>query len=155
MSLSRLLVANRGEIAVRILRAAADLGLRTVTVFSEDDATSLHTRQADEARPLRGIGAAAYLDADQIIANARESGCDAIHPGYGFLSESAAFARRCAESGVTFVGPRPEILDLFGDKTRARASRSGFECRCCPAHLARQALRMRGRSSRPSARAVR
>jgi acetyl/propionyl-CoA carboxylase alpha subunit/acetyl-CoA carboxylase carboxyltransferase component len=121
MSLSCLLVANRGEIAVRILRAAAELGIGTVTVFSEDDATSLHTRKADDARPLRGTGATAYLDADQMIAMARETGCDAIHPGYGFLSESAAFARRCAESGITFVGPRPEILDLFGDKTRARA----------------------------------
>ncbi|HKN00479.1 MAG TPA: carboxyl transferase domain-containing protein [Candidatus Binataceae bacterium] len=116
-----LLVANRGEIAIRVMRAAAELDIPTVAIFSEDDAPSLHTRKADEARALRGKGAAAYLDIEQIIAAAKQAGCDAIHPGYGFLSENAAFARRCAEEGITFVGPRPEILDLFGDKIRARA----------------------------------
>ena len=115
-----LLVANRGEIAIRIMRAAAELGIRTVAVFSEDDARSLHTRKADEARALTGIGAAAYLDIEQIVAVAKAAGCDAIHPGYGFLSENASFARRAAEAGVTFVGPRPEMLELFGDKVRAR-----------------------------------
>ncbi len=115
-----LLVANRGEIAIRIMRAAAELGIRTVAVFSEDDARSLHTRKADEARALTGIGAAAYLDIGQIVAIAKAAGCDAIHPGYGFLSENAGFARRAAEEGVKFVGPRPEVLELFGDKVRAR-----------------------------------
>jgi acetyl/propionyl-CoA carboxylase alpha subunit/acetyl-CoA carboxylase carboxyltransferase component len=119
---SCLLVANRGEIAVRILRAAAERGMRTVSIYSEDDAQSLHTLQADEARPLRGAGAPAYLDGEQILAVAREAGCDAIHPGYGFLSENAAFARRCAESEIAFVGPRVEILELFGDKVQARAA---------------------------------
>ena len=117
---TNLLVANRGEIAIRIMRAAAELGIRTLAIFSEDDATSLHTRKADEARPLRGAGAAAYLDLDQIIALAKAAGCDAIHPGYGFLSENAKFAHRCAEEGIKFVGPRPEILKLFGDKVQAR-----------------------------------
>jgi pyruvate carboxylase len=115
-----LLIANRGEIAIRIMRAAAELGIRTVAVFSEDDAHSLHTRKADEARPLRGVGTAPYLDIDQIVAVAKEAGCGAVHPGYGFLSENAGFARRCADAGLTFVGPRPEILELFGDKVQAR-----------------------------------
>src|SRR5271155_5296368 len=116
-----LLIANRGEIAIRVIRAAAELGIRTVAVFSTDDAHSLHTRKADETRPLRGTGPAAYLDGEQLIAAARAARCDAIHPGYGFLSEHAAFARHCAAQGITFVGPRPEILELFGDKPRARA----------------------------------
>src|SRR5579863_2872874 len=116
-----LLVANRGEIAIRIMRAAAELGIRTVAAFSEDDARSLHIRKADEARALAGTGAAAYLDVEQIVAIARAAGCDAIHPGYGFLSENAHFARRAAEEGIRFVGPRPEVLELFGDKVSARA----------------------------------
>ena len=120
MSLKSLLIANRGEIAIRIVRAAAELGIRTVAIFSEDDMQSLHTRKADEARPLLGRGAAAYLDIEQIVAVAKQAGCDAIHPGYGFLSENAEFARRCAEAGVTFVGPQVETLALFGDKGQAR-----------------------------------
>lgn len=120
MSFSGLLIANRGEIAIRIARAAADLGIRSVAVFSEDDAASLHTRVADEAHPLSGIGARAYLDIEAIIQAAEETGCDAVHPGYGFLSEQAEFARRCGEQGITFVGPKVEHLSLFGDKARAR-----------------------------------
>ena len=120
MKLKRLLIANRGEIAIRIMRAAAELGIQTVAVFSEDDANSLHTRKAHEARPLRGAGVAAYLNGEQLLAVAKEASCDAIHPGYGFLSENAGFARRCAEQGITFVGPRAEILELFGDKGQAR-----------------------------------
>jgi len=120
MTPNSLLIANRGEIAIRIIRAAAEMGIRTVTVFADDDSASLHTRKADEARRLSGAGAAAYLDAEQIIALAKEAGCDAIHPGYGFLSENAGFARRCASEGITFVGPRAEILELFGDKVQAR-----------------------------------
>jgi acetyl/propionyl-CoA carboxylase alpha subunit/acetyl-CoA carboxylase carboxyltransferase component len=120
MSFANLLVANRGEIAIRIMRAAGELGIRTVAVFSEDDARSLHTRKADRAHPLRGKGAGAYLDLEQIIEAAKTLGCDAIHPGYGFLSENAAFARQCGEEGITFVGPPAAILDLFGDKVQAR-----------------------------------
>ena len=78
------------------------MGIRTVAIFPDDDAASLHTRKADEARRLNGAGAAAYLDGEQIIALARDAGCDAIHPGYGFLSENAGFARRCASEGITF-----------------------------------------------------
>jgi acetyl/propionyl-CoA carboxylase alpha subunit/acetyl-CoA carboxylase carboxyltransferase component len=121
VKLKRLLIANRGEIAIRIMRAAAELDIQTVAVFSEDDAQSLHTRKADEARPLRGTGVAAYLNGEQLLAVAKATECDAIHPGYGFLSENAEFARRCADAGVTFVGPRAEILELFGDKGQARA----------------------------------
>jgi acetyl/propionyl-CoA carboxylase alpha subunit len=119
--LKTLLIANRGEIAIRIARSAAEMGIATVAIFSEDDAQSLHTRKADKAVGLRGSGVAAYLDAAQIVALAREAGCDAIHPGYGFLSENGDFARACAAAGIIFVGPAPETLDLFGDKTKARA----------------------------------
>ncbi|MDQ8727444.1 carboxyl transferase domain-containing protein [Bradyrhizobium sp. LHD-71] len=116
-----LLIANRGEIAIRIARAAADQKIRTVGIFSEDDTASLHATRCDDARALQGIGPKAYLDSSQIISVAKDAGCDAIHPGYGFLSESAAFAAACAEAGLVFVGPRPDTLALFGDKTRARA----------------------------------
>ncbi|MCW5891206.1 MAG: ATP-grasp domain-containing protein [bacterium] len=116
----RLLVANRGEIAVRVLRAAAELAWPTVAVFSEDDARALHVRRADVARPLRGAGPTAYLDAAQLIGIARETGCDLVHPGYGFLSERADFAEACRDAGLGFVGPRPETLALLGDKTAAR-----------------------------------
>jgi len=117
----KLLVANRGEIATRIFRAAAELGLPSVAVYPADDAASLHTRKADEAVQLPGRGVAAYLDGAAIIQAAKDAGATAIHPGYGFLSENADFARACAEGGITFVGPSPESLELFGDKHAARA----------------------------------
>jgi len=116
-----LLIANRGEIAIRVMRAAAELGWRSVAVYSQDDDRSLHRLRADEAVALSGVGAAAYLDVDALLETARATGCDAIHPGYGFLSENAGFARRCAEAGIRFVGPQPEALALFGDKAEARA----------------------------------
>ncbi|MBI5277648.1 MAG: carbamoyl-phosphate synthase large subunit [Burkholderiales bacterium] len=116
----KVLVANRGEVAVRIARAAAELGIASVGIHSTDDAGSVHWRRCDEAVPLPGAGAAAYLDMEAVIAAALARGCDAVHPGYGFLSENAAFARRCAEAGLAFIGPRPEVLDLLGDKAQAR-----------------------------------
>lgn len=119
--MKKLLIANRGEIAIRIARTAAEMGIETLAVYSGDDAASLHIRKADQARQLTGTGPAAYLDVKEIIAAAREGGCDAVHPGYGFLSENAAFARACAEAGLIFIGPSPETLELFGDKGRARA----------------------------------
>lgn len=118
----KLLVANRGEIAIRILRGAAELDIPTVAVYSRDDAQSLHTGKADEAYELDGIGPAGYLDVDAILAIARQSGADAIHPGYGFLSENADFARRCEAEGITFIGPTADNIELFGDKARARQS---------------------------------
>lgn len=121
MPFTSLLIANRGEIAIRIAQACADLGIRSIAVFAEDDGASLHTRKADLAVALKGRGVPAYLDMDQLIAIAREQGCTAIHPGYGFLAENAEFARRCQAAGLTFVGPAPEVLELFGDKAAARA----------------------------------
>ena len=122
MSVTKLLIANRGEIAIRIARAAADMGLPTVAVYSEDDSRSLHLRVADESRALPGQGSAAYLNAGAVIAAATATGCDAIHPGYGFLAERGDFARMCAEAGLTFVGPDVAHLELFGDKARARTA---------------------------------
>ena len=122
MSFNGILVANRGEIAIRITRAVQDLGIRAVAVHSEDDALSLHTQIADEKIQLEGMGAAAYLNMEGIIAAAQGSGCDAIHPGYGFLSEQEAFANLCADAGIKFIGPSAAHLSLFGDKARARAA---------------------------------
>jgi acetyl/propionyl-CoA carboxylase alpha subunit len=121
MSFKSILIANRGEIAIRIARAAADLGIRSVAVYSDDDASSLHVRLADEARPLGASGVAAYLDIARVIAAAKAANCDAIHPGYGFLSENAEFALACAAAGITFIGPSADVLAVFGDKARARA----------------------------------
>ena len=122
MSFNAILIANRGEIAIRIARAAADLGIRSVAVYSEDDSASLHTRVADESVALAGIGARAYLDMAALIRVAQDTDCDAIHPGYGFLSEQADFAALCADAGITFIGPQVRHLTLFGDKASARAA---------------------------------
>ncbi|MFL1486268.1 carboxyl transferase domain-containing protein [Marinobacter sp. LN3S78] len=120
MNFNKLLIANRGEIAVRIARAAGEMGLACVAVYSEDDSASLHVSHADQAVQLPGKGANAYLDIDGIIAAAKEAGADALHPGYGFLSENTELARRCADQGITFIGPDPDTLALLGDKAAAR-----------------------------------
>jgi acetyl/propionyl-CoA carboxylase alpha subunit len=117
----KILIANRGEIAVRLARALRDLGLASVAVYAKDDAAALHARLADVAIALAATGPSAYLDATALIAIAREQGCDAVHPGYGFLSERADFAQACADAGLRFIGPAPGQLSLFGDKARARA----------------------------------
>ena len=118
----KLLAANRSEIAIRIFRAGTELDLRTVAIYAQQDRFCLHRFKADEAYLIgEGKGpVAAYLDIESIVAVAREKGVDAIHPGYGFLSENASFARACAKAGIAFVGPRPELLDMMGDKTAAR-----------------------------------
>ncbi len=121
MNISRLLIANRGEIAIRIAATAAELAIETVTVYPDDDATSLHRQRGDRQVRIDGTGAAAYLDASQIIKVAQEESCDAIHPGYGFLSENAEFARQCEAANITFVGPNTQTLALFSDKASARS----------------------------------
>ncbi|OWU85519.1 carbamoyl-phosphate synthase large subunit [Oceanicola sp. 22II-s10i] len=118
--IKRLLIANRGEIALRIARTAADMGVETVAVHPEDDAASLHVIRADMAELLPGRGARAYLDVAEVVAAGQRSGCDAMHPGYGFLSENAAFAAAAEAAGMRFVGPTPESLSLYGDKVAAR-----------------------------------
>src|SRR5439155_19777247 len=120
--MKKLLALNRGEIAIRILRAANELKLRTVAVFSQEDRLSLHRFKADEAYLIgQGKGPVqAYLDVDGIVALAAEKSVDAIHPGYGFLSENPALPRACERAGITFVGPSAELLELLGDKTAAR-----------------------------------
>src|SRR4051812_7014943 len=121
MPFKKLLIANRGEIAIRIARAAAEADLTSVAIHPADDAASLHVRTADESHEIPGRGARAYLDIEAVIAAAKATGCDALHPGYGFLSENVGLARRCAEEGITFVGPSPDALELFGDKAKAKA----------------------------------
>ncbi len=121
MSKNRLLIANRGEIAIRISQAAFELDFVSVSIFSEDDALALHTQKSDESYPLKGSGAAAYLNIAQIIEIAKSTQCNYLHPGYGFLSENHEFAQACAKAGIIFVGPTPKTLKLFGDKSQARA----------------------------------
>jgi acetyl/propionyl-CoA carboxylase alpha subunit len=116
----KVLIANRGEVSIRVARALADIGVASVAVYSSDDKASLHVVRADAAVALPSSGAAAYLDIAAVVAAAVTAGCDAVHPGYGFLSENADFARACAAAGLTFIGPAPETLALFGDKAAAR-----------------------------------
>src|SRR5438067_11343387 len=118
----KLLAANRSEIAIRIFRAANELGLRTVAIYSQEDRLALHRFKADEAYLIgEGKGPVeAYLDVEGIVAIAKEKQVDAIHPGYGFLSENPALPRACDRAGIAFIGPSAEILDRLGDKTEAR-----------------------------------
>lgn len=135
MKIQKLLIANRGEIACRVMRTARDMGIRTVAVYSDADADAVHTKMADEAV---NIGPApvseSYLVAERIIDAARQTGADAIHPGYGFLSENAAFAAACVAAGIVFIGPSAEAIDLMGDKARAKRAMIEASVPCVPGY---------------------
>lgn len=119
--MKKVLIANRGEIAVRVIQAARDYGIASVAVYADSDNDALFVQRADEAYALNGTTPAeTYLDIEKIIAIAKRSGADAIHPGYGFLSERSEFARRVLEEGLTWIGPRPDVIDTLGDKVKAR-----------------------------------
>ncbi|MSO79715.1 MAG: carbamoyl phosphate synthase, partial [Acidimicrobiia bacterium] len=119
--LSKILIANRGEIAVRVMRTCRELGITTVAVFSDLDRDALHTRYADEAHALGGQTAAeSYLNTERMLEIAAASGADAVHPGYGFFSENADFARAITSAGIAWIGPPPEAIDVMGDKISSR-----------------------------------
>ncbi len=117
----KILIANRGEIAVRVIRACREMGIATVAIYSDVDRAALHVRKADEAYHIGPPQASeSYLRVDKILDVAKRSGAEAIHPGYGFLSENATFAQACADAGVKFIGPTPSSMEMMGSKTRAR-----------------------------------
>src|SRR5437868_11394934 len=117
----KILIANRGEIAVRVIRACREMGIATVAVFSDVDRAALHVMKADEAYPIGPASAAeSYLNVERILDVAKRSGTEAIHPGYGFLSENPQFAKACGEAGIKFIGPSAAAMEAMGSKTRAR-----------------------------------
>ncbi|MBG5518070.1 acetyl-CoA carboxylase biotin carboxylase subunit [Pseudomonas aeruginosa] len=130
--IKKILIANRGEIAVRIVRACAEMGIRSVAVYSEADRHALHVKRADEAHSIGADPLAGYLNPRALVSLAVESGCDALHPGYGFLSENAELAEICAERGIKFIGPSAQVIRRMGDKTEARRSMIAAGVPCTP-----------------------
>ena len=133
MSVTKLLIANRGEIACRVISTAENMGIPCVAVYSDADADALHAQLASAAIHIGPSEAAAsYLRAELLIEAAKKTGCDAIHPGYGFLSENAAFSEACAEAGITFVGPPAAAIQVMGDKARSKDAMEKAEVPCVP-----------------------
>jgi pyruvate carboxylase subunit A len=128
----KILIANRGEIAVRIVRACAEMGIRSVAIYSDADRHALHVKRADEAHSIGEDPLAGYLNPRKLVNLAVETGCDALHPGYGFLSENAELAEICAERGIKFIGPSAEVIRRMGDKTEARRSMMAAGVPCTP-----------------------
>ena len=134
--IKKVLIANRGEIAVRVIRSCRQLGIKTVAVYSEVDAGMPHVQLADEGVCLgEAASSKSYLVMEKILEAARVTGADAIHPGYGFLSENSVFARKCRENDIIFIGPTPEAIEAMGDKTKARELMEATRCRCLRARL--------------------
>src|SRR5215510_14322342 len=132
----RILIANRGEIACRIIKTARLLGIETVAVYSDADRDALHVEMADEAVPIGPSPAAqSYLVIDKIVAACRESGAEAVHPGYGFLSERAAFAEALAKAGIVFIGPNPAAIAAMGDKIESKKAAARAKISTVPGHL--------------------
>src|SRR5271163_4621997 len=131
--MQKVLIANRGEIAVRIIRACHDLGLQTVAIYSEADAEALHVLHADEAICIgEAPSSRSYLKIPNILSACEVTGADAIHPGYGFLSENPNFASICEDCGLTFIGPSPQTIALLGDKAKAKATAKSAGCPVIP-----------------------
>jgi acetyl/propionyl-CoA carboxylase alpha subunit len=165
MSLRKILIANRGEIAIRIMRACQELGIASVAVYSDADRDALHVALAAEALPIGPAPASeSYLNVERVISAARQAGCDALHPGYGFLSERADFAEAVRDAGITFIGPSPESIRAMGSKTNARDlmhaagvptvpgyAPSGSQTQLAPRQRSRLATRSWSRRSRGAA----